>query len=98
MPSQAYFESDGQGDWYECIVATSPGESPGTNPEKWRRLDLPAIFEDAVAQLAIAHLYIAEGQSDKARAQRAAGIDAKEQTAFLFVDRGDYHPAEVFTR
>jgi hypothetical protein len=61
MPSQCYYN----GDWYACLSATSPGQSPGSHPEKWKKLEIPAAFERYLVQAAYAALLPGEGQSDK---------------------------------
>jgi len=43
--TQVYYE----GDFYYCTVAASPGQSPGTHPNKWQRLAIPADLVEAVA-------------------------------------------------
>ncbi len=79
MPTQAYFETDGvEGDFYDCIADAAAGESPATNPEKWRRIEIPAAFESFLVARAVSILQLGEGQSDKARAE--------EKSASLILD------------
>jgi hypothetical protein len=98
MPSQAYFEIDGVGDWYACIQATSAGESPATAPDKWVKLEIPAIFESYVVEKVTALLLVQEGQSDKRRAQEQAAAIELEELEFRHTERGDYARPEVMTR
>lgn len=67
MASFAYFENDGVGDWYACIDDASPGESPLTHPSKWRKLEIPAIFERFLVDSSCAALLMGDGQLDKRR-------------------------------
>ncbi|TXH41417.1 MAG: hypothetical protein E6Q97_37610 [Desulfurellales bacterium] len=72
MPSIAYFENDGVGDWYACIDAASPGQSPLTHPDKWQKLEIPMIFERFLTDSACASLLMGDGQMDKRRATEEA--------------------------
>lgn len=98
MAYQAYFESGGEGDWYNCLLLTAPGESPTTAPSKWTRLEIPHIFENVVALYAVAYILAAEGQSDKFRAQFAIASEALDELRMTAIDRGDAKPMAVLTR
>lgn len=37
------------GDFYRCVTTTAAGESPGTTPGKWLRLDYPLVLAEMVA-------------------------------------------------
>lgn len=71
MASQVLY----QGDWYNCIDDAAAGQSPGTHPAKWSRLEIPAQFERFLTQSAFERLLPGEGQNDKRRGER--GISAE---------------------
>lgn len=98
MPSQAYFETDGVGDWYACIQATSAGESPSSAPDKWMKLEIPAIFEAYLVDKAVALLLTGEGQSDKRRLHSAWAEDELMKVTFEFTERGEFERPEVLVR
>lgn len=99
MPSQAYYEIDGAGDWYAAVAATSPGQSPQTNPEKWVKLGILDIFEEYLVEQAVADLLAGEGQRDQRRAQRQTAQAVLEDLTWRHhVNRGDAVRPEVRTR
>lgn len=98
MPFQAYFESEGVGDWYDCIEAASPGESPAVAPEKWQKVEIPAILERFIVERAVSLLLGGEGQIDKRRAQERMATDALDDTIYAHGDRGDFSRPEVGVR
>jgi hypothetical protein len=99
MPSQAYFEIDGIGDFYDAVVATSAGQSPLTHPEKWRKVALPEFFERIVVAHAAAICFVGEGQVDKARVLRAEGVDLLDELRFQDIhEDGRVQAPLVFTR
>lgn len=69
MASQVYFN----GDWYDCVAATSPGESPGTNPEKWAKVEIPLIFQRFLITQGGATILKSDGARDTAA---AASVEA----------------------
>ena len=79
MADQIYFTD---GDFYQCVTVTSPGETPTTAPSKWRKIRLLAKWRWALAQLTYARLLSVDGQTDKAQietrrayAQDGHGLD-----------------------
>lgn len=70
MAYQAYFiGADGNGDWYQARVATTPGESPETHPGLWHKEELPYAFRDILVAKSVAILLAGDGQDDKAAAK-----------------------------
>lgn len=49
-----YFSSGGTGDWYQCVTATTAGQSPVTLPAAWSVLSFPEALVAPVAQMAAA--------------------------------------------
>lgn len=98
MPTQAYFEQDGVGDWYGCIQATSASESPASAPDKWLKLEIPAIFETYLVDKATALLLVGEGQSDKRAAFERSSRAELEEVQCRHTDQGDFARPEVMVR
>lgn len=98
MPTQAYFEVDGEGDFYACVSPTSPGESPTTAPEKWAKLEIPAILERFLVEQALCFLMMGEGQLDKRMAMQARVDALRDDLVFQYNDRGDLSTPDVRTR
>lgn len=95
MPNHAYFERNGEGDWYACLDAASPGETPFTHPAKWAKIGIPTYFERPIVELAVGYLLQSDGQTDKRREQNKEG-EAELYRAYLqFRNRGDYRPMPV---
>lgn len=95
--TQAYFN----GDFWEATELTAPGESPATTPAKWRKIEIPRIFERFLVQRAYAALLPAEGQNDKAAAEERAAQRILDDIAVRDgVGRGNYadHRPEVRSR
>lgn len=67
MANQCYHA----GNFWQCVTATSAGESPTTTPESWRKIKLPSKWRWALAQLTFAHLLVIDGQNDKANEVRS---------------------------
>jgi hypothetical protein len=68
MLDQCYF-TDGY--FWQCVSATTPGQTPVTHPAKWRRVRWPSKWRWALAQLTYAHLLRLDGQTDKAAVESA---------------------------
>lgn len=99
VDDQIYFtDSDGNGDYYKCIVATTAGQSPETNPTKWSVLPVYGTFYEPTLYYAFCSWLIADGQQDK-----AAGIqnmaDDKLANEFDRLERqaGDVMPIKIQT-
>lgn len=85
MASQVYFG----GDWYECIAATSSGESPSVAPEKWVKIEIPAFLADAIVEESVSRLLPRSGQSDKRVVQKQFVESALYQTFIRHRPKGD---------
>lgn len=97
MASQVYFESGGTGDFYEATSTTNPGESPGTHPEKWTKIQIPSAWRTFLEERAVAYL-LAPDQLDKARLMHRQADDSLMKAGARFVDRGDVWRSTVATR
>lgn len=88
--SQVYFE----GEFWECIADAAPGESPTSAPEKWQRLDIPAIFERFLVQSSLEKLLPDLGQNDKRRGERLTAADILSDTVLREIPQsGSGHAA-----
>lgn len=70
MADQCYFN----GNFYQVKTATTAGQTPVTNPEKFSLVQLPAQWRWMLAKLTYANLLEIDGQKDKAMAERALAI------------------------
>lgn len=67
---QILFNSSGSvKNFYECVSATSPGQSPNTHAAKWSLIEIPYLFQPYLVTGAFADYLIMDGQMDKAAAQ-----------------------------
>jgi hypothetical protein len=66
MASHVYFN----GDWYDCTVTTSAGESPATAPTKWSIVGIPVQFERYLIEAACAAALKGDGAREHAAAAR----------------------------
>ena len=80
MSNQCYFN----GDFYQCVAPTTPGQSPttpgqspATNPAAWRLVQIPAEWRWFLTQLTYAHLLELDGQTDKAAATRQKALESE---------------------
>jgi len=96
MASQVYWvDGDGAGDFYECVSAASAGQSPGTHPAKWVKLEIPHFLRAAIVELASGQLQQVDGQSDKRTAANRGAEAALYQTFIRHRPRGDYRQLRV---
>jgi hypothetical protein len=77
VDEQVYFTaSDGYGDFYKCIVATSAGQSPTTTPNSWERITLYDTFLQFCTYRAFGDWLISDGQFSKAEQVYAIADDS----------------------
>lgn len=62
-----YVDTDGDGDYYSCLVATTSGQTPDTTPASWSVLPLYATFYQFCIYQAFGDWLMADGQMDKAQ-------------------------------
>jgi hypothetical protein len=75
IDDQILFEdSDGVTNFWKCVVATSAGQSPDTNPDSWELLEIPEVFFNYAVYSSYADWLRMDGQTDK-----AASADALAQ-------------------
>lgn len=91
--SQVYFA----GDFWNCISATTAGDSPTTDPEKWSRIEIPSDWRNALAKLAHARLLDGEGNNDKASATRLEAYALLDDMRETRAQRGGRRPAMSVT-
>lgn len=61
-----------EGDFWTCAAATTAGQNPETNPEKWTRVEFPALFRPYVVNGAYADWLRGDSQTDKAMVEDQA--------------------------
>ena len=71
MPDQCYFTD---GHFYQCATATAAGETPVTNPAKWRKVRIPKAWRWMLTRLTQAHLLDLDGQTEKAALKRQEAL------------------------
>jgi hypothetical protein len=95
MPSQVYYA----GDWYDCLAATNPGESPASHPAKWAKVEIPRLFERALVQGGFESSLLREGQHDKRASEKAHfELLLDEITADQMTHEADLERTVVLTR
>lgn len=76
---QVYYSSATlAGNFYNCVTATSAGDSPDSAASKWSLVEIPEIFHEYLATHIYAHWLVQNGQVEKAAAVAA---DATELLA-----------------
>jgi len=95
MASQALYD----GDWYECVVATSAGESPDSAPTKWSKLSIPEEWAPYLVAQASAFAFRCRQDFERANAEE---IRARVELDRIALDRhrenGRGRPIRVLTR
>lgn len=66
--NQVYFtDSEDEGNYYKCLVATTAGQSPDTTPASWELLEIPDFLFDYSTFKAYSDWLRVEGQQAKAQ-------------------------------
>lgn len=78
MPTQAYHD----GDFWYCVAAASPGQSPTTHPDKWERILIPHELRASIASLAAARLFAQEDNLEQSAAAEALGRTKLDEQLF----------------
>lgn len=67
VDDQVYFvTAAGAGDFYKCLLVTTAGQSPATNPASWEVLPIYSTFFQFLVYQAFGDWLISDGQQDKA--------------------------------
>ena len=77
--TQAYFN----GDFYDALELSNPGESPSVAPSKWDKVEIPKLFERYLVRRAYSLALLADGQNDKSAAEERAAMGMLESIASL---------------
>jgi hypothetical protein len=90
--------SYGTSDFYKCLVATSAGQNPETNPTSWQIINIPEVLFSYLVYKVYGDWLISDGQMDKAdgayriaEAKKDDEIDRQER------QNGDVMPTLVST-
>ena len=70
MADQVYYN----GDFYQVKTATAEGENPTNASAKFSKVQIPARWRWILSKLTYANLLEADGQKDKAMAERAIAM------------------------
>lgn len=66
VDAQVYFtDAANNGNYYKCVEATTPGDSPSTAPSKWEVIPLYTVFFQYCIYRAFGDWLISDGQLDK---------------------------------
>jgi hypothetical protein len=76
-----YTDQRGVGNFFNCLLATAAGESPGVRPDAWRLIEIPYIFQNFLTWGTHADWLELDGQADKAG---AAALRAFEMLTLEF--------------
>jgi hypothetical protein len=100
MSNQAYYN----GNFWQALVTTNPGDTPDSAPASWNLIPIPARFRFALSQLTYSHMLALDGQGDKAAAARntamvteRVGLDdlaRKEANSERWLERPSVNPGQ----
>lgn len=75
-----------EGDYWECVTATSAGNNPESSAAKWSRIELPSWLKEAVSAQAYHEYLITDGAPQEMRDRAGATADGLlNQAVHLFV-------------
>jgi hypothetical protein len=66
LAAQVYYDNGTTGDFWECVTATSAGESPVTAAAKWSQVDVPKFMHRWLVHSACADLCLGSGLAARA--------------------------------
>ena len=97
---QVYFSSDTiPGNFYECLVATTAEQSPGTTPASWSKVEIPYIFGRYLAQGAYADYLTGDQRNEsKSNEELFATELLTNQVSILVGQEGQRRRTVVLTR
>jgi hypothetical protein len=86
------------GNLYECIVATTVGQSPATTPSAWSLIEIPYIFSDYLIRACNSDFLRSEGQFEQAMvAEREAEAALEREVDRILRSEGQVRRPSVFT-
>jgi hypothetical protein len=77
---QQYFSNN----FYNCVIATSAGESPTTTPASWELVEIPARFKRYLVAAGIEGWFEGDGQVEKAIAKSSKAANLLEREVIRF--------------
>ena len=90
--------SYGTSDYYYCLVATTAGQSPETNPTSWSKIQLPEILFSYLVWQTYGDWLEQDGQADKAAgAYATAGLRKDDELDRQERQMRDMFPLQVST-
>lgn len=86
------------GNLYNCIVATTAGQSPATTPSAWSLVEIPAIFSDFLVRACVSDFLRSEGQFEQAIvAEQEATAAMDREVDRILRSEGQVRRPNVFT-
>lgn len=86
------------GNLYNCIVATSAGQSPVTTPASWSKVEIPYFCSDFLSRACLADFLRSEGQFEQAIvAENEAEKALEREVDKVLREQGQIRRANVFT-
>ena len=87
------------GNFYECLVATTAEQSPGTPPASWSKVEIPYIFGSYLAQGAYADYLTGDQRNEsKSNEELFATELLTNQVSILVGQEGQRRRTVVLTR
>jgi hypothetical protein len=98
--AQVYFQDgSARGNFYDCLEATTAGQSPLTHAAKWRLVEIPFTFRGALIHGAAADYARPDGHLAIADREERLARDAQEQAVLTFDAQAAHsHRTVVHTR
>lgn len=100
VDNQVYWDNSQAivGNFYDCIVATSPGQNPTNTPASWRVVQIPEFFYPSLVHLGVAKMYLADGQAEKMGVpMQLADSDLNDETGVIYRQQGRSPPIPMRT-
>jgi hypothetical protein len=98
--SGTYFPVEGQphkGNFYTCVNTASAGETPNSNPEKWKLEQIPYAFAHYMSWGAGANWYASEGMMQEAGTMEQKAIQVLDSEVDKIVRQQHQIPKLKFT-
>jgi len=84
---QVYYQSSANpssfpGNFYDCIVTTTPGQSPETTPASWSIINIPRLFQRYIERGALADYFVSNGQPEQGQIEDARASQMLSELVF----------------
>lgn len=96
---QIYYSTGVRGNYYDCIVTTTAGDTPISAPSKWSIVNIPLIFQRYLEWGGYADWLRNDGQTDKAMVEDDKATSfLSDQSGLLQGQQGQVQRMVVLTR